>query len=263
MEVCIFQNEKDLDRNTPIYKYMSVEGFLFLLKYEKIMFSKLTSWPDAYEGARFDFFKQIHKDDKYSDKSKDHFFGCSWSLQTENSCFYNDKEEHQKSEKELQKIGSASMWEAYCKQGGVRIRTTIGKMESILKNQTNNFEAYRGTAQYEPSSYWNKALSSTGLISKLFIKRVSFRHESEYRFILVAEKEIPDNQVFFNVGRIFDFVDEFLISPATKSNAWVSRLLYHYAVSTSIALDIPGTNHKDGRQYCRISNLYGNISEVI
>ena len=197
MEVCIFQNAQDLDKNTPIYKYMSVESFLFLLKYQKVMFSKLTTWPDAYEGARFDFFKKIYKDDKYSSKSKDNFFGCSWSLQTENSCFYSDREEHQKSEEELQKSGSASMWETYCKQGGVRIRTTIGKIESILEDQTSGFEAYRGTAQYEPSSCWNKTLSNTGLISKLFIKGVSFRHESEYRFILVSEKENSRKSVVF------------------------------------------------------------------
>ena len=263
MEACIFKNEKDLDKKTPIYKYMSIESFLFILKYKQVVFSKITTWPDAYEGARFEFFKQIHKDDNYSDKTKDNFFGCSWSLQTENSCFYSDHKEHQEAEEELQVCGSASMWEAYCKQGGVRIKTTIEKLESILTSQINDFGAYRGIVHYEPSNYWNKTLSSSGLISKLFIKRVSFRHESEYRFILVTKENIKADRIFFDVGRLFDFVDEFLISPATRRNEWISRMLYHYAVSTSVAIDIPGTNSKNGKQYCRISNLYGNISEEV
>ncbi len=263
MEVCLFQDEQDLDKNTPIYKYMSMEKFLFLIKYQKVMFSKVTSWPDAYEGARFNFLRKVHRDDKYSNKSKDHFFGSSWSLQTENSCLYRDGEEWQKSEDELQQSGSASMWESYCKQGGVRIRTTIGKMENILNGQIEGFDACRGIVQYEPSGCWNKTLSSSGLVSKLFIKRVSFRHESEYRFILVAEKEDSEDRVFFNIGSIFDFVDEFLISPAVKSDVWISRLLYQYAVSISFPPSISGTNVKDGREYCRISDLYGQISIAI
>jgi hypothetical protein len=263
MEACIFNDEKDLDGNTPIYKYMSIEGFLYLLKYEQIMFSKLTSWPDASEGARFDFFQRIHGDDKYSKKAKSQFLGSPWSLQTENSCLYSDEKKHKNAEEELKKVGSASMWETYCKQGGVRIKTTIGKVEKALNSSDNCFDSFKGIVQYEPSSSWNKTLNSSGLISKLFVKRVSFRYESEYRFILVAENEIKKSQIFFNVGNLFDFVDEFLICPAISSNTWISRMLYHYAVGTSSPINIPGTNQKNGRQYCRISNLYGNISEEI
>ena len=268
MKTFPFQNEIDLDKNTPIYKYMPLEGFLYLLKYKKLMFTKLTSWDDAEEGAKFDFLKQLHKDDKHFDKSKGQFFASSFSLQTENSCFYTDDDEHQKAVSDLKNHGSESMWKAYCKKGGVRIRTTIGKMEEILKSQKNKFEVeiYKDIVQYEPTNYWDKSASSNNLISKLFIKGVSFRHESEYRFILVAKKEISENQVFFKVGRLYDFVDELLISPATSSNAWISEMLHSYAVSISIdpsSTDIIGTNNKNDRPYCRISKLYGNISERV
>lgn len=261
MKPVFLEDKNDLTKDTPIYKYLSLENFLYLLKYNEIMFSKLILWPDAYEGARFDFFKQIHTDDKYSKKNKKHFLGSSWSLQTENSCVYSNKNEHQEAEKELQKSGSASMWETYCKQGGVRIKTTVGKIEEILSKQTNNFEAYGDVVQYEPSNYWGKASNSQNLISMLFIKRVSFRYESEYRFILVSERENKKDRIFFGIEKLFDFVDEYLISPATSNNEWISKMLYHYAVNTSNALDIPGTNRKNGEQYCRISNLYGEISE--
>jgi hypothetical protein len=263
METCIIGENRDLQTETPIYKYLSMEAFLFLLRYKTRLFSKLSSWPDAFEGARFEFFKQIKNEDEYSNKTTDYFFGSSWTLQTENSCFYEDPDEHKKAEEELCKSGSASMWENYCKNGGLRIKTTIGKIEAILNQQANDYKCYKGEVHYEPSGYWKKTLSTSGLISKLFIKRVSFRHESEYRFILVANENKKTNQLFFDIGRPYDFVDEFLVSPAISNNVWIARMLYHYAVSTSISPDIVGTNHKNGEQYCRISNLYGNISHEI
>ena len=263
METCIIGENSKLEAETPIYKYLSMEAFLYLLRYRTLMFSKLTSWPDAFEGARFEFFRQMKKDDEYSNKTKELFFGSAWTLQTENSCLYSDSDEYKKAEDELCKCGSASMWEGYCKNGGVRIKTTIGKIEAVLNQQANDYKCHKGEVHYVPSDYWKKTLSTSGLISKLFIKRVSFRHESEYRFILVANENSKANQVFFDVGRLYDFVDEFLISPAISNNVWIARMLYHYAVSTSISLDIPGSNHKNGKQYCRISNLYGNISHEI
>lgn len=263
METCIIDKGRDIDITTPIYKYLSKDAFFYFLLCRSLMFSKLSTWPDSFEGARFDFFKQAKKDDKYSKKSKEYFFGSSWTLQTENSCFYDNPKEHLKSEEELQNHGSASMWEAYCQNGGVRIKTTIEKVVNILNQQASEFECYKGEAHYEPHGSWNKSLNSPDLISKLFIKRVSFRHESEYRFIIVSETERSDDRIFFNVDRLFDFVDEYLISPAVKSNIWLSRMLYLYAVNTSCKPEIVGTNHKNGKQYCRISNLYGNISETI
>jgi len=132
MEMCNIVENDDLDLNTPIYKYLSMEAFFFLLNYRRMMFSRLSTWPDAFEGAIFEFFKQIENDDNASSKIKNHFLGCSWTLQTEDSCFYNDADEHEKAEEELRKSGSASMWEGYCKNGGVRIKTTIGKVKAIL-----------------------------------------------------------------------------------------------------------------------------------
>jgi len=241
-----------------------MESFLYFLLHKEIMFSKLSSWPDAFEGARFEFFKQIENEDEYSNKTKDHFFGSSWTLQTENSCCYCDSDEHETAEKELREVGSASMWEVYCRNGGARIKTTIGKVETILKQKANNYDCHKGEVHYEPSDYWNRTLTTSNLISKLFIKRVSFRHESEYRFILVANKNTETNQIFFDVASLYDFVDEFLISPAISNNVWISKMLYHYAISESKSKDSVGTNYKNGKNYCKISQLYEkNISEEI
>ena len=246
--------------DTPIFKYFSIEGFYFLLFYKKLMFSKLSTWPDAFEGARFNFFKKIKSDDKYSAKSMNNFFGCPWTLQTEESVLYQNSDEHKKSEEELYESGSASMWETYCKNGGVRIKTTINKVKDLVSKTDNNCTLHNDKVTYEPSGYWGKSIKSPDLISMLFVKRVSFRHESEYRFIIVTEEETLENQIFIKIDDLFGFVDEFLISPATPNNVWISRMLYHYAASITNKPEIIGTNRKWGNQYCKISNLYGNIS---
>ncbi|MEA3333545.1 MAG: hypothetical protein U9Q58_08105 [Pseudomonadota bacterium] len=263
MEACVFDGETDLNPDTPIYQYMAIEKFLYFLKYRQITFSKLSSWPDAREGARFEFIREIHDDEKYSQKTINHFLGSSWTLQIENQCKYSSKDERQKAEEEIQKHGSASMWETYCRQGGVRIKTTIKKLENLVSGQHNNYQFYRGVAHYAPENYWSKTLSTSGLISKLFIKRVPFRHESEYRFILDSENEIQVDHIFFDINNLYDFVDEFLIAPATSKDIWISRMLYHYAVSITNSPEINGTNQKTDMKYCRISQLYGNISHEI
>jgi len=262
MEIYNIEKKDNLGSDTSIYKYMSMEAFFSFLHSKKLMFSKLSKWPDAFEGDRFEFFKLIQKNEKYSDKTKDNFLGCSWTLQTEDSCFYDNESEHGKAEKELKKFGSASMWETYCKYGGLRMRTTIGKVDSILKGQDDHYVCYKGRVRYKPSDYLGVELGETNLISKLFYKKVCFRHESEYRFILASSKPVDSNEVFFGVRNIYDFVDEFLISPATSNIQWISKMLLQYAVGVTNPPEIP-TNIKSGKQYCRISDLYGNISDEL
>ncbi len=252
-----------LNHDVEIYKYLSIESFLCLLHYRHLMFSKITTWTDAFEGYRFDFFKKIQNSENYSNKTKDNIFASSWTLQKENSCCYKDRSEHVKAEIELKKNGSASMWDGYCKNGGVRIKTTIGKVLDILNQYSNSYQIFNNVVDYKPLDYVSKDIAKSPLISKLFMKSVSFRHESEYRFILMPNKVIKDDHIFFPLSKLYDFVDEFLISPSTKQNEWIAKMLYGYAVSITCPSEICGTNRKNNQQYCRISNLFGNISEQI
>jgi hypothetical protein len=155
------------------------------------------------------------------------------------------------------------MWEVYCSNGGARIKTTIRKVEELLETKAKDYMGYKGKVCYEPSDYWDKTMKSHGLVSKLFIKRVSFRHESEYRFILVTESGNKKNRIFIDVDQLHDFIDEFLISPAVENRVWISRMIYHYAVDTFVSPKSSYINGKNGEQLCKISNLYGNITEEI
>lgn len=40
---CLFEGEKDIPESTPLYKYLSVEAFLYLIEFERLTFSQTTN----------------------------------------------------------------------------------------------------------------------------------------------------------------------------------------------------------------------------
>jgi hypothetical protein len=265
IEVCLLPDDNDLSQDTPLYKYLSIEAFLYLIEFNRLSFSRFASWPDAYEGFRFEFFKSLKEHPEFKDTSKNDFWGSCWTLQTDDSCLYADKKEYTLAIDELLLNGSASMWESYCKNGGVRIKTTLGKINNLLAHNFGDLDIFRGKAFYEPATSWNRTTKSTNLATTLFMKRVSFRHEAEYRFILIAKSPSKKTILSAPIADLFEFLDEILIAPAISSRQWISRTLYNIAVDISIDHKRRGIsiNNKDGTQFCKISQLYGTISEVV
>lgn len=260
---CLFTNEEDLPPSTALYRYMSTEAFLYLMVFQRMMISKITDWPDSFEGTRFEFLKKI-KDNEFSHNSKDDFYASCWTLQTEERCLYESEEQFEAAQEELSRNGSAAMWESYCKNGGVRIKTTLGKIDQLLSTELHNWNIFRGKVYYEPSKSWTMTIHASSIIKTLLHKRVSFRSESEYRFILISENTKNLSKISIPIGDLFEFLDEILIAPATSSNKWLSRTLYNIAVGVSIAPPKRTTvNSKEGKQYCHISQLYSKVSETI
>lgn len=261
---CLFEGENDLPSDTPLYRYMSVEAFLYLLEFQRIPISRIIEWPDSYEGTRFEFLKNVKEDNQFSNKNKSDFYVSCWTLQIEERCLYKSQKSFDAGQNELVKNGSAAMWESYCKNGGIRIKTTLGKVESLLTSQFPGWTIYRGRVYYEPAEEWTKTINTPSLISTLLHKRVSFRSESEYRFILVPDVEVSQSRVTAYVDDLYDFLEEILVSPATSSNKWLSRTLYNIVVGLSIKYpDRTSINIKNGQQFCRISQLYDLVSETI
>lgn len=264
-DVCLFEEETDLPLDTPLYRYMSIESFLYFLQFQRIRLSKITEWPDSYEGTRFDFLKRL-KNDQFSNISKDSFYASCWTLQTEERSIYGGREDHfNNAQEELARNGSAAMWHSYCQDGGVRIKTTLGKLDFLFNGCLPNWKVFRGKVYYEASKTWGKTLSASSLVATLLHKRVSFRSEAEYRFIVVPENDVDSSaKDGLPIKDLYDFVDEILISPATSRNKWVSRTLYNIAVN-SVSIRPPHftINSKGGQKYCRISQLYNTVSEIV
>ena len=153
------------------------------------------------------------------------------------------------------------MWETYCKNGGVRIKTTIGKLNKLFLTELDDSKLIkRGKVLYEPEGVWT--VESTDLASTFFTKRISFRHESEYRYILIPNEARKGKFIYVGIDNLFDFIDEIMVAPALKANKWISRTLYNIGVGISISPEQPA-NEKNGRRFCKISQLYGQISENI
>ncbi len=97
--------------------------------------------------------------------------------------------------------------------------------------------------------------------SALFMKRISFQYETEYRYIIVPNQHLKEDMITVPINDLYDFIDEILVSPATASNEWISRTLYK--IGYKISPPHSGLNAKNGKQFRRISQLYGLISQVL
>lgn len=264
IQPCLLQDDSDLHEETPLYKYLSVEAFLYLIEFKRLIFSRITTWPDAYEGARFELFNKFRKHPEFSNYKKGDFYGSCWSLQSEDKRLYDDNDDmkennYQAANDELKRHGSAPMWESYCKYGGVRIKTTLDKLNKLFSNKLQNCRLFRGKVYYEAASSWSKTIKAPDIISTLFMKRIPFRYESEYRYILVLNESKGDKIILVEIDDLFDLLDEILIAPVTPPNKWKSQTLYNIGVEICNNPDRT-TNRKNGEQLCRISQLYGTIS---
>ena len=241
---------ENLPAETPIYRYMAIDTFLHFFTSRSLAIQRVSSWPDFFEGKRFLFFKKNGLID--TQYSPDDYFGSSWSLQQDDVRLFNSERGFERSCEEIRELGSAAMWDAYCKGGGIRVKTTIGKVLAALGAHK---ELWHGKVYYEPSLDFTKKPET--IEETLFHKRTCFRHEDEYRFILRSRDEV--DLLHFEIGDMRDFIDELLVSPSRS--AWISRAIYQLVAYSPISLRREDMNSKDNHQYCRISRMYGFISE--
>ncbi len=260
---CLRVGEKDISKDVKLYRYLPTNAFLYLITFKELLFTRITDWPDSFEGSRFDFLKKIStlKDD-FPGLTKYDFFAMCWSLQSEDRRLFNNDEDHKNAVEEILKNGSAAMWENYCKNGGVRIATTVDKLNMLLESKTSNCTIYRGKVYYEPERSWDITIKVPTLISTLFHKRISFRYEDEYRYIFVPNEKVSNSVIGVKIENLYWFLDEILVSPATSKNKWISQTLYHIGVELTINKDNKCVNSKDNHRFCRISQLYEKVSEI-
>lgn len=260
----ILNGDTDLPPETPLYRYLSTEAFLYLLTFERVFFSKVSEWPDSLDGTRFEFLKKARDDKEVGTTGLNDFFVSCWTLQTEERRFYKDDSAFVSAQKELTLNGSAAMWESYCKNGGVRIKTTLGKVEALFSAHLPEWRICRGKVYYEPAEDGLLPPRVPSLVATLMHKRASFRSESEYRFVLLPEVVCTEPREAAKVENLFEFLDEILVSPATSSTVWLSRTLYNIAVGVTIKPPKRTCiNIKNGKQFCRISQLCKEVSETV
>lgn len=250
-----------LGPETKLYRYMKSCTFLRLLE-GKISMSRMSTWDDRLECADFAFFVNAQK--LQDSRRRQGFFASCWTTEALDREQFRDNEAFLLAQEEINADGSSSMWEAYCSNGGVRICTTIGKLDKVFTSGPfEGKQLYSGPIEYCASSDTRRILGKSRLEETLFYKRVGYRHEREYRYVTYLN--IVENFPCAIIPDVFDFLDEVLVFPLKNDRMDnLANELHSSAVDISVkGAKSRGTNRKNGGPFCRISQLYGVVSEEI
>lgn len=265
----LLKDRGDYPEETPIYKYLSVDKFLYLLIRRELYIGQIKNWPDSFEGTKFDLLQRIHNS---SSVALEDIFASCWTLERDYRELYPSDGAYRKACEELERNGNAAMWETYCKNGGVRIKTTIGKFNSLLERYLNDdVIVYRGEVQYEALVGWHMSVNLVlpegrpKEILGLFVKRTPFRYEREYRYIIISKGKDIKN-LSLPIPDPYQFLDEILVCPATDTTELISDVLLDIGKSvfsgkTENRVFI--NRNQDGKIGCRRSQLYRLKSESI
>jgi len=240
-----------LEDDNFIYKYMSLDSFLFTLTSAVMLFQKVKNWPDRSEGYLFEFCKR--NGIKRSEYSLDDYSGSCWTRHTENSSSFENESHFQDFQEEVLANGSATMWASYCANGGVRIRSTIGIIRGLLSSK--GLDVMHGQVEYR--TIRSVDFDRMSLEDLLFIKNPAFRAEDEYRFLI--RKKNQDGIVKIKTLGLRNFVDEIVICPNIASDNWKSRSVFKLVID--YLLDIRDPKDLAYLQNVRMSDLYSSISE--
>lgn len=120
---------------------------------------------------------------------------------------------------EIRRNGVESMWLTYCPNGGVRVKTTVGKIRECVNDfcGNRNFFYQDGLVVYE--THHETTLDRVNELC--FSKRPNFYSDDEYRFV-ISTKNPEGDSLRIGINDIANFVDEILISPI-KSDASEKR----------------------------------------
>jgi hypothetical protein len=125
-------DQEALPPDTRVYRYLSIDAF-DRFRNCGVSLTRISTWPDRFEASDFAFFVNA---ERFTDpRSKTNFFASCWTLESEDPAHFDCHDSYRRAQEELVRDGSGSMWEAYCGRGGVRICTTLGKLDQAFSEQ--------------------------------------------------------------------------------------------------------------------------------
>jgi Protein of unknown function (DUF2971) len=244
-----------------LYRYMSLSQLRYFLR-DGITLTRVTKWPDRMETADFEFLQSVGHNSETRNK-KDFFASC-WTFDQILDFEMPSNFSPIRANNELRKDGFAAMWENYCKDGGVRISTTVEKLCNVFKESTiySQEKIFYGPVHYCAQNDPMRLSDIKKIERTFFYKRIGFRHEAEFRFILNLKEDNSD-YLSINISDYRDFLDEILIFPLKDNYLDKLANCLHQRGVDLISTPKTGTNMKSGQQFCRCSQLYGVVSETI
>jgi hypothetical protein len=185
------------DRNTPIWRYMDFESFVWMLQKEKIHFHKAADFDDPFEGAIPNYILE-----KYGGEGLDQ--KLRWTEYSREIIFLNCWHQN--------RTQSAAMWDLYGKgDQSIAVKSSIPDLEMSLEGSTLPFGA--GPVFYvdfesgpEEIDIESKKIirqiveNGSNLLDSFHLKRESFDHEREIRiFAMFTEILGADNEEILKI----------------------------------------------------------------
>lgn len=188
-----------------IYKYMTFEQFIDLIELKRLYLTQITAWEDTHEGYMIkEFYEKESGINKHLlekfinplvEKSRKASYAQSWT--------HSD-------------IESDALWRIYSQQKtGVRIKVRIDDIKNQINEKLNsNKEMYgnllKGPVEYGVDMDYEKYRIENDKVNFLFIKRMAFKHEEEYRFSTnIKKEEIFQRTSKYETITIDEVVEEF------------------------------------------------------
>ena len=214
---------------------MTLDNALKLLSTSSLKFSSLTSWKDPYEKKVIEA-KYIINNNKISYPIKGKFLA---------TCF-------------TEQYSCEAQWKAY--SGNKRqpcVEIFFNKEKLLEKLDETGAYSYIGKVEYcatkvfsqKVSSCFNSNAAKKAFLSKapmkpnnlkytlrpIYIKRLSFAYENEWRLILTNE-DIYDNDGIVNIPNLLDCIDGVVIGPCKDQTEYLSakKKLENYIPSNHI-----------------------------
>lgn len=213
-----------------IWRYMSVDKFLFLVSRSKLYFCRSDKFKDPWEGQWPKGIVEALRSGKFAETYSENAGKqiLNWSEKQKMSmfinCWYSNPHE------------SAAMWELYSAgENSIAIRSTIGRLKKgIVCDEC----FYIGDVKY--IDYEKEVIEGLNMFLPFFIKRKSFEHENEVR-VLISSLPIKNKKVNWSKAKkeiiakveLTTLISEVYVSPSAPS--WMKNVIKDVLVKFGLA----------------------------
>jgi hypothetical protein len=241
------------DADQYLYKYMDLHRLIYFLHTGKLFFSPLSYFDDPLEGISENLlYNKLHTDDEpersdtekrqrknhfykeYLEKVQQTLFASCWFLGTRESL---------------------AMWEAYSNNDSVAIRFDPEHLCEVMisnfkKIDDSDFELMvHGKVEYfklSPFDPNDETLKNGGHKFNGFIKDLSYKHEEEFRFLLMQTKETRHCRFYeFTPGKLSDI--DFTVISHPYMEDWkynnISNILSQHSLEDRLVKSEIPTRH--------------------
>ena len=183
-----------------LWRYMSFEKFVSILKTESLFYTKAYKFEDTFEGVRPQLITDSYKKALNRHTPKAHISGVIkildiWRKHVMCNCWHQNEEE------------SSAMWNNYSNHNsGIAVKTTMQKLKNSLSDTM--FDVFIGKIKYISSRTYDehythnflKSIENGSLLDlyknwtyfPYFCKRKKFEYEREVRIIIDIDSYIDD-----------------------------------------------------------------------